>query len=145
MAGTSWVAIAGGALVLALVAVGLLLLRVQRLGNRVGSFECARRPGGDDPWTSGIAVFGAGRVDWWRLVSWAPTPTASWRRADLEVLGRRRRGPEGAGAVVEAHIRHLGEEFELAMMAESFAALVSWLEAAPPHDPTDRGPLPRGR
>lgn len=145
MAGTSWFAVAVGAAVLALVALGLLLLRVQRLANRVGSFECARRSGASDPWTSGIAVFGAGRVDWWRLVSWAPTPAASWRRMDLEVLGRRRRGPDRAGAIVEARIAHLGEEFELAMVAESFAALVSWLEAAPPHDPTDRGPLPRGR
>lgn len=138
MAGTTWVGIAGGVLVLALVAVGLFALRVQRLGNRIGSFECARRSSEAVPWTSGIAIFGAGRVDWWRLVSYAPTPAASWRRERLEVLGRRRRGPDGTGAVMEVRVRYEGAEFELAMMVESAAALVSWLESAPPHDPSAR-------
>lgn len=138
MAGTGWVGVVVGTLVLAVVAACLLILRVRRLGRRVGSFECARRAGADLPWTSGIAVFGAGRVEWWRLVSYAPTPAASWRREHLEVLERRRRRQGVTGGVMEVRLRYRGEEFELAMVAESLAALVAWLESAPPHDPFAR-------
>lgn len=128
-AGAGWGTLAVLALVV-VVAIALYAVRVRRIANRVGSFECAlRRTGGRD-WTSGIACYGAGRVDWYRLVSARLAPSRSFRRDDLVVLRRERR--PGAGHVIEARVSHRGEELELAMVREAFAGLVSWLESAPP-------------
>ncbi|MPV38132.1 DUF2550 family protein [Georgenia subflava] len=131
-AGAGWVA--ASALVLVLV-VGLVLfaVRVRRLGRRIGSFECARRPAGQRDWTSGLAVYGVGRIDWYRLVSLRMRPSRSFVQQDLVIVDRVRRG--SADQVVEARCRHRGEEFELAMVATAYSGLVSWLEAAPPRDP----------
>ncbi|WP_127131709.1 DUF2550 family protein [Georgenia sp. SYP-B2076] len=129
-----WGTIAVLVLAVAVAVVVLFGLRVRRIGRRIGSFECALRRAGAKDWTSGIACFGAGRVDWYHLVSLSPRATRSWRRDRLEILGRERRPrPGGEGHVVEARCRYGDEEFELAMVRDSFAGLVSWLESAPPH------------
>lgn len=132
----TWAGTAGAALVvLALVAVLLLILfavRVRRLAYRIGSFECALRPAGRRDWTSGIAVFGVGRVDWYRLVSLSLRPTRTFVREDLELRERVHRSPGGADQVTEIRCRLRGEEVDLAMRRESLAGLVSWLESAPP-------------
>jgi len=132
----TWAETAGAVLVvLALVAVLLLVLfavRVRRLARRIGSFECALRPAGRRDWTSGIAVFGVGRVDWYRLVSLSLRPDRTFARSDLEVLERVHRKPGGAGQVTEVRCGLPGQEVELAMRRESLAGLVSWLESAPP-------------
>lgn len=137
MSGTwaAWGMVAVLVLATALVLVSVFAVRVRRIAGRVGSFECAlRRPRARD-WTSGIACFGAGRVDWYRLVSLSGRPSRSWRRERLEVLQRERRPrPGGEGHVMEVRCRYDGEEFDLAMVRESFAGLVSWLESAPPHE-----------
>lgn len=131
-AASAWVLLAL-ALVLAALVVAFAT-RVRRLARRVGSFECARRLPGARDWTSGIATFGAGRLRWHRLVSLSPGPVASYERRDLEVVERRPRGPDGG--VVEVRCRYRGTEIELAMRTDSHAALVSWLEAAPPQERT---------
>jgi hypothetical protein len=107
-------------------------VRVRRLAHRVGSFECAFRPAGRKDWTSGIAVFGVGRVDWYRLVSLSLRPTRSFARESLEVGSRVHRPSNGGGQVMEIRCRLEGEDVELAMKRESLAGLVSWLESAPP-------------
>ncbi|WP_418607106.1 DUF2550 family protein [Georgenia sp. SUBG003] len=122
-------------MVLALVAVLLLALfavRVRRLAHRIGSFECALRPPGRRDWTSGIAVFGVGRVDWYRLVSLSLRPDRTFARADLEVRERVHRSPDGKGQVTEIRCGQPGKEVDLAMRRDSLAGLVSWLESAPP-------------
>lgn len=122
-------------MVLALVAVLLLILfvvRVRRLAHRIGSFECALRPAGRREWTSGIAVFGVGRVDWYRLVSLSMRPDRTFARGDLEVRERVHRASGGANQVSEIRCGLPGGEVHLAMRRESLAGLVSWLESAPP-------------
>ena len=123
------------ALALVVLAVLALTGRVRHLGRRVGSFECALRRPGQRDWTSGIAVFGSGRLDWHRLVSLAHRPARSFVRRELEIVGRRRRGPgPRGGEVVEVACRYRGEDLELAMVDQALAGLVSWLEAAPPNE-----------
>jgi hypothetical protein len=129
-AGAGWVTLAVLALVLVVLAVVLYGVRVRRIANRVGSFECALRRTGVKDWTSGIACYGAGRVYWYRLVSARLAPSRTFAQDELVVLERERR--PGAGYVVEARVSHGGEVFEIAMVREAFAGLVSWLEAAPP-------------
>lgn len=132
----TWAGTAGAVLlVLALVAVLLLILfvvRVRRLAHRIGSFECALRPAGRREWTSGIAVFGVGRVDWYRLVSLSLRPDRTFAREDLEVRERVHRSPGGSQQVSEILCSLPGGEVHLAMRRESLAGLVSWLESAPP-------------
>jgi Protein of unknown function (DUF2550) len=133
----SLVAAVLGAVVLALVvtlALGASRLRV--LSRRIGSFECAARPAGDPgrAWTSGIAHYGSGRIDWWRSWSLAPRPAWTWWRRDLAVLGRAPFvGPDGRDQLV-VRCRDRDTEFELTMSADAFAGLTAWLEAAPPSD-----------
>ena len=131
--GAVWVFLT--ALALVVLAAGVFTGRVRHLGRRVGSFECALRRPGQRDWTSGIAVFGAGRLDWHRLVSLAHRPARSFVRRELEIVGRRgRRADPRAGEVIEVACRYRGEEFELAMVDQALAGLVSWLEAAPPDE-----------
>ena len=129
-AGTTWGMLAVLALVLLAALAVVFAVRVRRIANRVGSFECALRPTGAKDWTSGIACYGAGRIDWYRLVSLRLRPSRAFTRDGLVVLERRVRA--GAGHVIEARVACGGEQLELAMVREAFAGLVSWLEAAPP-------------
>lgn len=131
MTGTAWgVLLTLGAV---LVVVLLFAVRVRRVANRVGSFECALRPVGQRDWTSGIANYGSGRIDWYRLVSLRLRPSRSWRRERLEIVGRARRpAAGGAGHVIEVRCAYDGVQFDVAMVDSALAGVVSWLEAAPP-------------
>jgi len=126
-AGIAWLGVAAVAAVVLVLAV-LFAVRVQRLDRRVGSFECAVRCEGRD-WRGGIAVYGVGRVQWYRLASLSLLPTRTFQRDQLELFQR----VGGAdGEFVEVTCRYDGEDLALAMPRESLAGLVSWLEAAPP-------------
>ncbi|MFC4555964.1 DUF2550 family protein [Georgenia faecalis] len=129
-----WLGVVLLALLLVVVLAGALLLwRARALGRRVGSFECARRI--DGAWRSGIASYGAGRLDWHRLVSLSWHPAARWRRRDLVLVGWDQRvRPGGPSHVVEARFACADATFELAMRAEAFAGMTSWLEATPPSE-----------
>lgn len=116
------------ATIVALVLLGILALARYsrgRAASRVGSFACDLRDGGR--WVSGVASYGAGRVDWHRLTSLSPRPARSWGRQDLQVVSH---DPVGARWVVRC--RYRGEDVELLMVAGAFAGLVSWLESVPP-------------
>ncbi|MFC7406301.1 DUF2550 family protein [Georgenia alba] len=125
--GIVWLVVAAVAVVVVTVVV-LFQVRVHRLDRRVGSFECAVKCGGKD-WSGGVAVYGVGRVQWYRLVSLSLLPARTFVRERLE-LSERRGGLDEE--FVEVRCRYEGEEVDLAMRRESLAGLVSWLEAAPP-------------
>ena len=128
------------------VLVGLGLTRVHSLNRRVGSFACAARPilaqgsdgvratpGPEAPtWSQGVAHYGVGRLDWWRIWSLSPRPAQVWDRSDLVVLGRRGMEAVGRPDLFEVRCRHRGSEFELAMSRDAYAGMMSWLESAPP-------------
>lgn len=123
------------ALALVLAALGLLLWRLRVLALRYHSFECARNsPKG---WISGVAVFGADSVEWFRTLSLRPRAHATWMREAITVLERSYRAGGRAGdpdAIVEVTCTIDGTRIELAMRAGSYAGLASWLESAPPRE-----------
>lgn len=130
--GWLWLAvIALALLLLALLATGLLLLRARALARVVGSFECAWRPVGHPEWTSGVACYGVGRLDWYRLVSLAPRPSRRWDRVMLDVTEFHPL-PGAARSTIEARCRLDDEEFFLALNHDALAGLTGWLESLPP-------------
>jgi hypothetical protein len=141
------VVIAVGVAVLLLGTVVLVMTRLHALNRRVGSFECGVRlveagagdgATGPRPWSTGIAQYGVGRLDWWRVWSLAPRPVWSWRRADLVVLGRHPMEAVGRPDVFAVRCVHRGVEFELSMSPDAYAGMMSWLESVPPRS-GDRG------
>jgi len=122
-----------GALVIGLGLLVLLVTRVRSLGRRFGTFECALRLAGRTAWASGIAGYGADRLDWYRVLSLSPRPAHSWQRSALVVVARSSRLRAGRRtAITEATVRCRDEEFTLAMADQAYAGFASWLEAAPP-------------
>lgn len=114
------------ATIVALVLLGILALARYSRGRAASRVvACDLRDGGR--WVSGVASYGAGRVDWHRLTSLSPRPARSWGRQDLQVVSH---DPVGARWVVRC--RYRGEDVELLMVAGAFAGLVSWLESVPP-------------
>lgn len=122
-----------GAAVAGFAALVMLVTRVRSLGQRVGSFECGLRREGRTRWASGIASYGFDRLDWYRVLSFAPRPARSWPRSGFELTGRASRLSGGRRtSITELRCRSDDEEFFLAMSEQAYAGLTSWLEAAPP-------------
>lgn len=115
------------ALVVLGIAAALFVSRGRGLSRRVGSFPCDLRSG--DRWVSGVSSYGAGRVDWHRLMSMSPRPARTWTRQELQIITQ---APAGEDYTVQC--RYRGEDLELLMPASAFAGLVSWLESAPPRE-----------
>ena len=93
-------------------------------------------------WSYGIAQYGADRVDWYRIFSYAFRPAAVLGRRDLEVIGRR--APEGTEelalfpgwTILDCR---LGSGYaELALSEDALTGFLSWLEAAPPGQDVSR-------
>ena len=93
-------------------------------------------------WSYGIAQYGADRVDWYRIFSYAFRPAAVLTRRDLEVVGRRE--PEGTEelalfpgwAILDC--RFGAGYAELALSEDALTGFLSWLEAAPPGQDVSR-------
>lgn len=120
---------------IALLFLALFLLRIRWLVRRVGSFECARQDRRDwKGWTSGIAVYDADEIRWFRTVSLSPWPAAAWSRSDLVIADRRYRdgGKPSERSYVEVTFSYGPDPLVLAMTGSAYAGLSSWLEAAPP-------------
>ena len=115
--------------------VGFVLLRVRTLDGLVGSFACAVREAESPHWTSGVAVHGVGRLDWFRLVSISPRPRHRWARRTFVVAPQRRSLPGAPHETVEVTCHVDGEEFHLALAGAALDGLTSWLESSPPVDP----------
>ena len=87
-------------------------------------------------WSYGIAQYGADRVDWYRIFSYAFRPAAVLTRRDLEVIGRR--DPEGTEELALfpgwtiLDCRFGAGYAELALSEDALTGFLSWLEAAPP-------------
>ena len=106
------------------------LWRLRLLASRVGSFECGLSRPGEGGWFSGIGSFGGEELFWHRLVSFRLRPRYRFRRDDLEIVAVHPRSV--SGLVVDVTCTYRGEHVNLAMPAESYHALVSWMESAAP-------------
>ena len=128
---------------LALLALGLLVVRRRVITRRGGTFDCSLRLG-DGPhgkgWVLGVGRYAGESLEWYRVFSYAMRPKRVLSRRDLQVVDRR--DPAGAevfsllsGAVV---VRCLGGDgpVELAMTHDTLTGFLSWLESSPPGIPT---------
>lgn len=132
-------------IVITVVLIAAFLIRLRFLAGQVGSFECAWRGSRATRWFSGVAAFRHDSLDWYRLISLSLRPTRSWSRLDLELIEARRRRADSRVVDVECALGARAASspaqaasvpaFELAMMEESYSALVAWVESAAPEQP----------
>lgn len=129
-------AVVGALAGVALLVVVLFTLRSRVLSRLPGSFDCAWRRPGRPGWVFGVARFGSGHLDWFRLFSLWPRPARTWPRQVLAVRDRRelRTGEPFSSVPGARAVRCTGsaEEVELAMGPEAYVGFTSWLESAPP-------------
>ena len=118
-------------LITALVII-FLVVRLRRLYRRVGSFDCSLKTEKKPHWRSGVAVFGARYITWYRTVALSRKPEYSWARERLRVLEQRRQDTASGTLIVK--FEHNGQHFSLATTDSSFQAVVSWMDAAPPSE-----------
>lgn len=125
------------ALVILLVAgAGLFTVRRLLISRTVGAFDCSMRRPGASGWTTGVARYGPGRIDWFRIFSLSPRPARGWAQSALSVVGRRQADGAEVFAVLPGacivRCRAGEEDVELAMSPDSYVGFASWIEAAPP-------------
>ncbi len=135
-----WLLDSAGAVLLLILAFGLLLLARRRfLSRHGGTFELSYRETRQDEgrgWVLGMGRYRDDSLEWFRIFSPLPGPRRSWRRNDLTLVSQRL--PEGAEeyALYAGHVvvvcRTPRGDAELAMSPSSLTGLQSWLEAGPP-------------
>lgn len=113
-------------------AVSFYILRVRSIASRVGSFQCQYRPDASSGWTSGIAVYRANTLDWYRLVSLSTKPDRSWDRIGMGVTTISNAKDDDRNSLMCIGITSGIYRAQLAMTASDYSGLVSWAEAAPP-------------
>jgi len=135
-----WLADSAGVLLFLVLAYGLaLVVRRRWISRHGGTFEFSvrvRSIRAGRGWILGVARYTDDALDWFRIFSLAPRPRFSYRRAELEFVGRRdAEGVEGY-ALYSGHIvvtcRTPAGLLEVAMSPDALTGFLAWLEAAPP-------------
>ena len=134
----------GVLVVLALLAVGLLVLRRRYISRQGGTFDCSmrlREATQGQGWVLGIGRYSGECLEWYRVFSLATRPRRELSRRSLQVVDRRDpRGPEAfallAGAVV-VRCKDGNGPVELAMSSDTLTGFLAWLESSPPGMPTN--------
>jgi hypothetical protein len=133
---------ASGLVVLLLLYGVLLVVRRRWLSRHGGTFEFSvrvRAGRGGRGWVLGVGRYTGDDLQWFRIFSLAPRPRFSYRREDLEYVGRR--DPEGVEtySLYSGHIvvtcRTPAGLLEVAMSPDALTGFLAWLEAAPPGRP----------
>jgi hypothetical protein len=129
-----------GALFGLLLLYGLALVARRRwLSRNGGTFEFSvrvRSGRAGRGWILGVGRYTGDALEWFRIFSLAPRPRFTYRRSELEYVGRR--DPEGVEAysLYSGHIvvtcRTPAGLLEVAMSPDALTGFLSWLEAAPP-------------
>src|SRR3954468_9021082 len=87
-------------------------------------------------WILGVGRYTGDDLEWFRVFSLAPWPRLSYRRAELEYVGRRDPAGVEAYSLSAGHIivscRTPAGPLEVAMSPEALTGFLAWLEAAPP-------------
>ncbi|GLZ75905.1 hypothetical protein Afil01_07120 [Actinorhabdospora filicis] len=128
-----------GIAVLALVAAIALLFARRGVLTRSGAIVMAVRLSTRIPgrgWAPGFGRFDAGRLQWFRMFSYAPRPKVALERGETVIESRRRpEGPETQVFPPSVQVlvcRTPKGVFEVAMTESALTGFLSWLEAAPP-------------
>ncbi|MDO4258942.1 MAG: DUF2550 family protein [Actinomycetaceae bacterium] len=123
-----------GVLFVALVITAIVWLwlniRARRLSNAFGSFRCWSRPDTNSGWTSGVGLYGTEELRWFRLISFSNRPVYSFPRRGLEVSPPLQRSTDGK--VIEVRLASGDQRLEIAIDAQTYNGLVSWVESGPP-------------
>lgn len=105
-------------------------LRTRALFHRVGSFPCAVSKVDSGTWRSGVAVFGAEYLTWYKTGSLSRKPVLSFSRHRLTIVDYHQRDPEEGTIVV--HVECNGHGWLLAMTSDSMSGVVGWMDGASP-------------
>src|SRR3954454_8148654 len=129
-----------------------LVVRRRWISRNGGTFEFSVRvrPGrAGRGWILGVGRYTGDDLEGFRVLSLAPWPRLSYRRAELEYVGRRDAPVRDAPSLSPGHIivscRTPAGPLEVAMSPEALTGFLAWLEGAPPGRPAQRWPSPPGR
>jgi hypothetical protein len=127
----------GGALLLALVVLGLVFARRRLIARGEPLTVCALREPGDRRWRFGLARYSTTGLEWFTLAGLSLRPARQWERALLNIgAGQPLEPGERPEILIPAAIRvdctYRQTHFEIALAQAPYAALRSWLEASPP-------------
>jgi hypothetical protein len=148
MSAWQWLLDSAGALLLVVVAYGLLLVVRRRvLSRHGGTFELSVRVRSSQAgrgWILGLGRYRDDRLEWFRIFSPSPRPRRSWRRSQLTITGQREPTGTESFALYGGHVvvecRTSRGPVELAMSPSALTGFSSWLEAGPPGADWDRRP-----
>jgi len=135
-----WLVDSAGLLLLLVLVYGLcLVVRRRWISRHGGTFEFSvrvRSTRAGRGWILGVGRYSGDTLEWFRIFSLAPRPKLTFRRAELEYVGRRQPGGSEAYSLYSGHIivscSTPSGELEVAMSPEALTGFLAWLEAAPP-------------
>jgi hypothetical protein len=135
-----WLVDSAGFLLLLLLLYGIaLVVRRRWISRHGGTFEFSvrvRSGRAGRGWVLGLGRYSGDLLEWFRIFSLAPRPRMTFRRAELEYVGRRDAAGVEAYSLYSGHIivtcRTPTGQLEVAMSPEALTGFLAWLEAAPP-------------
>ena len=135
-----WVADPLGVLLLLLLLYGIcLIVRRRWISRHGGTFEFSvrvRSGRSGRGWTLGVGRYSGDDLEWFRIFSLSPRPKLTYRRRELEYVGRRDPVGVEAYSLYSGHIivsaRAGDGPLEAAMSPDALTGFLAWLEAAPP-------------
>ena len=135
-----WLVDSAGVLLFLVLLYGLcLVVRRRWLSRNGGTFEFSvrvRSARAGRGWILGVGRYTGDTLEWFRIFSLAPWPRYSYRRDELEYVGRREAEGAEAYSLYSGHIvvtcRTPSGLLEVAMSPDALTGFLAWLEAAPP-------------
>ena len=135
-----WLADSAGLLLLLVLLYGLcLVIRRRWISRHGGTFEFSvrvRSTRAGRGWMLGVGRYSGDLLEWFRIFSLSLRPKRTFRRSELEYVGRREAEGVEAYSLYSGHIivtcRTPAGELEVAMSPDALTGFLAWLEAAPP-------------
>jgi hypothetical protein len=129
-----------GGLLFLLLCYGVFLVARRRFISRHGGtfeFSVRVRSGrAGRGWILGVGRYSGDDLEWFRIFSVSPRPMLTYRRDELEYVGRRDPVGVEAYSLYSGHVivscRTSKGPLEVAMSPDALTGFLAWLEAAPP-------------
>jgi len=130
-------ALVGGVLFFVVAVLAVVFTRRRLIARGRPLTVCALREPGDRRWRFGLVRYGSTGLQWFTILGLSLRPARQWDRGLLNIRASR---PLEQGerpeillpSAVRVDCRYLQGRFEIALARAPYAALRSWLEAAPP-------------
>ncbi len=152
MAAWQWLLDMAGAVLLLVLAYGIVLVVRRRvLSRNGGTFELSVRTShrvrpdqAGRGWVLGLGRYHDDSLEWFRIFSPLPRASRHWARADLAITGQREPEAAEAFALYGGHRVVVCDTpagpVEMAMSVSALTGFSAWLEAAPPGTDWDQPP-----